>query len=563
MQKTWKIKEPDISLKSRLAGDLSTNGLFAQILINRGLTDKMSVESFLRVGLCDLCDPFLMAGMKAAVGRLKSAIAGKEKIFIATDFDVDGVTSCTILESELRRLGLPVAHYLPHRVRDGYGLNSEAVEEAVSFDASVFIALDCGITAFDEAKALKEKGIDVMIVDHHEPPAEGLPPAVAILNPKQPHCRYPFKDLASVGLVYKLIQALSSGDEREYLDLVALGTVADVVPLLGENRIFVKHGLDTLNNTKRRGLSTLMEVAGLNVKEKKLSTHSISFVLAPRLNASGRIDSAHVSLDLLLTQDSREAQRLAQSLNGHNRMRQKIEEKVFQEAMDMVERDVDFDEDFIIVLSHEDWHPGVVGIVASRIVDRYYRPAVIISLQDEIGRGSARSVHNFHIYEALAQCEAFLKEYGGHKYAAGLSIDRRHIGEFKALLNDIAKKSLGKERLAPVLDIDAQIPLSLINRELLRQIDLLSPYGEANRRPVFASLNLLVKSKPVLVGRNSIKFWVSDGEATFEAIGFGLGDFLGLVSASPRVDAAYCLGWDEWNPHTPVQLELKDIRPPR
>jgi single-stranded-DNA-specific exonuclease len=561
MQKTWKIKEPDIALKNSLSRELSTSGLFAQILINRGLTDKAKAEAFLRSGLADLHDPFLMKGMRGAVERLRQAVEKKEKVFIATDFDVDGVTSCTILESELRRLGVDVGHYLPHRVRDGYGLNPEAVEEAGAFGASVFVSLDCGITAFAETDALNKKGIDVIIVDHHEPPAEGLPAALAIINPKQAGCSYPFRDLASVGLAFKLVQAMSAGDERQYLDLAALGTVADVVPLQGENRILVKHGLDALNSTKRYGLTSLMEAAGLDAQAKKLSTHSISFVLAPRLNASGRMDSAHASLDLLLTQDSLEAQRLADTLNDHNRMRQKTEEKVFQQAMDLIERDVDFDKDFIIVLCHEDWHPGVLGIVASKIVDRYYRPAVIISLQDDIGRGSARSVHNFHIYEALTQCASCLKEYGGHKYAAGLSIARQDIGKFKELLNDIARKSMGQGRLAPVLEIDAQIPLSLITKDLMRQIDFLSPYGEGNRRPVFASFNLLVKSKPVLVGKNSIKFWVSDGEATYEAIGFGMGDFLGLASASGRVDAAYCLGWDEWNAHTPLQLELKDIRP--
>jgi single-stranded-DNA-specific exonuclease len=295
------------------------------------LTDKAKAEAFLRSSLGDLHDPFLMKGMKEAVGRLRQAIEKKEKVFIATDFDVDGVTSCTILESQLRRLGVSVGHYLPHRIRDGYGLNPEAVEEAGAFGASVFVSLDCGITAFAETDALNKKGIDVIIVDHHEPPAEGLPAALAIINPKQPGCPYPFRDLASVGLAFKLVQALSAGDECQYLDLAALGTVADVVPLQGENRILVKHGLDALNNTKRHGLTSLMEAAGLDAQAKKLSTHSISFILAPRLNASGRMDSAHASLDLLLTQDSREAQRLAGALNDHNRMRQRTEEKVFQQ----------------------------------------------------------------------------------------------------------------------------------------------------------------------------------------------------------------------------------------
>ncbi len=558
MQKIWKYREPDVDLKDRLAQELDTNSLFAQLLISRGLVDKQGAEVFLRSALSDLFDPFIMKGMKEAVERIKKALKDKENIFIATDFDVDGVTSCAILETELKRLGGTVRHYLPHRIKDGYGLNMEAVSSAKQFGAKVFISLDCGITAFKEAAALKEVGIDCIIIDHHEPPKEGSPDVFAILNPKQSDCPYPFKELASVGLVYKLLEALKANDPLNYLDLVALGTVADVAPLAGENRIFVKHGLDILNNTKRKGLQSLMSAAG--IKSKKISTRSISFILAPRLNASGRVDSAHTSLDLLLSEDEKEADALARFLNEHNRQRQKIEEKVLSEALDMIDKDINFKDDFIIVLSSEDWHPGVLGIVASKIVDRFYRPAVVVSFQDDVGRGSARSVHNFHIYEALAQCEPLLKEFGGHKYAAGLSIERKNIKEFRQLLNAVAKESFKNEMLAPVLEVDAQIPFSLISEELLSLIDTLSPFGEGNRRPVFVSKNLIVKTKPVLAGKNSIKFWVSDGEWTFEAIGFGLADFMELVSNAPRIDMAYCLGWDEWNPHNSLQLEIKDIK---
>ncbi len=558
MQKTWKLKEPDVSLKNRLSKELACSGLFAQLLINRGIADRKGAEVFLRSKLSDLHDPFRMSGMSRSVERIRRAVEKREKVFIATDFDVDGVTSCAILETELKRLGLTLEHYVPHRVKDGYGLNSEAVARSSEFGAKLFIALDCGITSISEAEELKKMGIDCIIIDHHEPPSQGLPHALAILNPKQKGCSYPDKDLASVGLVYKLIQALGNKDQHEYLDLVALGTVADVAPLRGENRIFVRHGLDVLNATKREGLRSLIEASG--IKEKKVSTHSISFMLAPRLNASGRIDSAQSSLDLLLSQDSDEADRLAQYLNGHNRQRQKIEEKVMSEAMDLIEKEVNFKDDFIIVLSKEDWHPGVLGIVASKIVDRFYRPAIIISLSDEVGRGSARSVHNFHIYEALVQCESFLKEYGGHKYAAGLTIDRANIKEFKTFLNVIARANFKTESLVPVLEVEAQIPLALITEELLLDIDRLSPYGEGNRRPIFVSKRLFVRSKPVIVGKNSLKFWVSDGEVTFEAIGFGMGDFLGMVSSGTAIDLAYCLGWDDWNSDNRIQLEVKDIK---
>jgi single-stranded-DNA-specific exonuclease len=558
MQKIWKLKEPDIELKNALSAELGTSSIFAQLLASRGITDKIGAEVFLRAELTDLYDPFLMKGMRPAVTRIRQAIVKKEPIFIATDFDVDGVTSCTILESELKRLGAVVEHYVPHRVKDGYGLNAEAVDLAKKFKAGLFISLDCGITSLNEAAALKKHGIDFIIVDHHEPPQKELPQAIAILNPKQDGCAYPFKELASVGLAYKLIQALEAKDAHEYLDLVALGTVADVVPLRSENRIFVRHGLDVLNSTKRKGIRSLMSVAG--VKEKKVSTHSISFILAPRLNASGRMNSAQASLDLLLSNDALEADRLAQYLNDHNRQRQKVEEEVLGQAMDLIASEVNFKDDFIIVLSKEDWHPGVLGIVASKIADRFYRPAIIISLEGEVGRGSARSVPNFHIYEALVRCEVFLKEYGGHKYAAGLTIERGKIQEFKALLNMIAKENFKNELYAPTLDVDVQVPLSMINEELLDSIDKLSPFGEGNRRPVFVSRGLKVKSKPLLVGKNSLKFWVTDGEGTFEAIGFGMSDFFDLVNQADRIDMAYGLGRDSWNPHNPIQIEIKDIK---
>ncbi|MFH0876820.1 MAG: single-stranded-DNA-specific exonuclease RecJ, partial [Candidatus Omnitrophota bacterium] len=488
---------------------------------------------------------------------LNQVISAKEKVFIATDFDVDGVTSCALLETVLKRFGVPVRHYMPHRVKNGYGLNAEAVAFAKEFKASLFVSLDCGVTAFEEMKALKEAKIDAVIIDHHEP-KDHLPPALAILDPKQKTCPYPFKDLATVGLVYKLIQALEVEGALEYLDLVALGTVADVASLTDENRIFVKHGLDTLNSTKRKGLCSLMDVAG--IREKKISTHSISFILAPRINASGRMDSADMSLDLLLTQCEKESERLAKTLHEHNRQRQRVEEKVMTEALDLIEREINFKDDFVIVLSKEDWHPGVLGIVASKIADRFYRPAVVISLKDDIGKGSARSVHNFHIYEALVRCDHFLKEFGGHQYAAGLTIERKNLKEFRSLLNEVARTNMQRQELSPVLEIDAQIPFALINEELLSSIDRLSPFGEENPRPVFMTRNLSVRSKPSVVGRNSLKFWVSDGEATFEAIGFGLGDFFGMVADSKYIDLAYVLGWDQWDSNNLVQLEVKDIK---
>jgi len=359
-------------------------------------------------------------------------------------------------------------------------------------------------------------------------------------------------------LVFKIIQALGADDLYDNLDVVAVGTIADVAPLVDENRIFVRHGLERLARTGRPGLRSLMEAAG--IADKKISTRSVSFILAPRLNASGRMDSADASLDLLLSDDRRQARVLAQSLNDNNRLRQQTEERVMAEAMDLVEKEIDLDEENIIVLSKEDWHPGVLGIVASKLVDRYYRPAVVICLQDEVGRGSARSVPHFHIYEALTQCGSLLKEFGGHQFAAGLTIERGRVDEFRRKLNAVGRACLEKEGGLPVLEADAEIPLLLVNEALMRDIDRLSPFGEANPRPVFITPHLRVRSRPAVVGRKTLKFWVTDGAATFEAVGFGLGDLLDTVAHCEYVDLVYRLGWDTWKPHNPIQLEIRDLR---
>ncbi len=557
MQKIWKVKEPDIVQKDILARELGVSSLFAQLLVHRGIPDAAAAQRFLRADLGDLHDPFLMKGMERAVGRLREACAKRQRVFVATDFDADGVTSCALLEAQLKRRGADVRHYVPHRLKDGYGLNEEAVRLAKEASADIFVSLDCGVTSVDEIGALLGAGIFTIVVDHHEPPSV-LPPADVILNPKQADCPYPFRELASVGLVFKIIQALGTDDLYADLDVVALGTIADVAPLVDENRIFVRHGLDRLARTERPGLRSLIEAAG--IADRKMSTRSVSFILAPRLNASGRMDSADASLDLLLSTDSVQARELAEALNDNNRLRQQTEERVMTEAMDLLEKEIDLDEESVIVLSKEDWHPGVLGIVASKIVDKYYRPTVVISLQEDMGRGSARSVPHFHIYEALTRCGSLLKEFGGHQFAAGLTIERRRVDEFRRMLNAVGKACLEKEGGLPILEADAEIPLSLVSEALMCDIDRLSPFGEANPRPVFITPHLRVRSRPAVVGRNTLKFWVTDGAATFEAVGFGLGDLLDTVAHCGYVDLVYRLGWDTWKPHNPIQLEIRDLR---
>jgi len=557
MQKTWKIREPEILAKDRLAEELGVSSLFAQLLLHRGLMDGAAAARFLRADLADLHDPFLMKGMGRLVERLREVCARQGRVFIVTDFDADGVTSCAVLEAELKRRGAQVRHYMPHRLKDGYGLNDEAVRLASAWPADIFVSLDCGVTSVIEIAALRQAGIFTAVIDHHEPPAV-LPKADAILDPKQKDCTYPFRDLASVGLVFKVIQALGTDDLYDYLDIVAVGTIADVAPLIDENRIFVRHGLDRLARTERPGLRSLMEASGIG--EKKINTRSVSFILAPRLNASGRMDSAAASLDLLLSTDRREAQGLAQTLNDNNRLRQRTEERVMTEAVALIEQDIDLDQEKIIVLSKEGWHPGVLGIVASKIADRYFRPAVVISVRDGVGRGSARSVPHFHIYEALTQCAPVLKAFGGHQFAAGLTVEGDRVGDLRRMLNDVSRACLEREGAVRVLDADAEVPLALVGEVLMRDIDRLSPFGEANPRPVFVTPHLRVRSRASIVGRNTLKFWVTDGGVTYEAVGFGLGGLLDTVANCGYVDLAYRIGWDTWKAADQIQLEVCDLR---
>ena len=558
MTKRWIIAPTNLLLHKSISDALSIHPIIVQLLINRQITSVAQAKMFLASDMASLHNPFLLTDMDSAVARIKLAQIQSEKILIYGDYDVDGVTSSALLRRLLNHLGIQSVNYIPHRMEEGYGLNQEVAEFARAQGIHLLITVDCGINAFAPIEAINAAGIDVIVIDHHEPEGSKLPPALAVIDPKRQDCLYPFKNLSAVGLVAKLMQAILGHIPLEDLDLVALGTVADVVPLQGENRIFVKNGLPCIEATKKPGLRALLEVA--KISGKKMKPYYIGFILGPRLNAAGRMDSATISLDLLLSENPADAYALACSLEAHNLSRQKMQSEVVEEALNMIEADEVLKAQDIIVVYKEGWHKGVLGIVASRIVDKYYRPTVVISVEDGVGTGSARSVDGFHLYEALTSCAGILENYGGHKRAAGLRLKGNNIEAFRQAINDYARKSLPQEKFIPSLEIDGEIPLSAIDLNLMELINSMEPYGEGNPTPVFCSKGLTVKSIPALMGKDTIKFWVSDGTKTISAVGFGMGSFKDMVKMGAQVDLAYTLSIDDWNKAPTVQLVLKDIK---
>ncbi|HBR13934.1 MAG TPA: single-stranded-DNA-specific exonuclease RecJ [Candidatus Omnitrophica bacterium] len=559
MHKIWKIKEPNSQLQIKLSDALGIHPIVAQLLINREIFDVKEAEIFLSADISGLVNPFLFKHMDIAVDRIRKAQHNRERVLIFGDYDVDGVTSCVLLYNLLTQMGIEVLTHIPNRMHDGYGLNHEIGDYARHKGVSLLIAVDCGITANREVETLNQLGLDVIIIDHHEPSESGLPKALAIINPKQKDCPYPFKHLASVGLVTKLIQAVLGEFYHEALALAAIGTIADVVPLRGENRILVKFGLPNISKTKNKGLQALLETA--KIKDKKISPFHVGFVLGPRINAAGRMDSAHKSLELFLCEDPLQALILAQALEQLNIDRQKMQRDVVQEALEIVEQEVNFKDHKVIVLSKEGWHKGVLGIVASKITEMFYRPSIVISVKDGIGTASARSIDGFHLHDALSHCADFLEDFGGHQGAAGLTIRQENIDTFRSLINEVAQETLEIRRLIPAVSIDCEIPLSAISLELADVVDAMEPFGEGNPTPVFCSRSLTVKSRPQVLGKDTLKFWVSDGKFSISAVGFGMAKYKEMVNLGQTVDLAYEIAIDDWNKAPTPQLKLKDIRP--
>jgi len=551
------IASPDTSLQNNFSQELGLSKILAQILINRGIKTKDEAEKFLDAKLEHLLDPYLFSDMHQAVTRIKRAVQNKEKAMVFGDYDVDGITSTALLELVLSKIGLDVIHYIPHRIKEGYGLNKNILHLIKQKKIKLLITADCGINNHEEIKELRRHNIDVIVTDHHEPVDSELPAASSIINPKIKGSKYKYRDLAGVGVAYKLCQAITNKALFEDLDLVSLGTIADVAPLNGENRVMVKEGLVRLSDTKKIGLQALIESSG--IKDKKITATFVSYILGPRLNASGRMDTAEIALNLLISQRQTEAGDLAKIIETHNRLRQKTERKILEEAEVIIDREINFKDHKIIVIAKEDWHPGVLGIVASKLVDRFCRPAIVISLSYDLCKGSARSIKNFHLFEALCECKGLLETFGGHAHAAGLVIAKDNIEDFKQDINRLAKEKLVLEDLLPHLDIDIELALSDLNESAIMELEALEPFGMANPEPLFYTRNLKLKGEPQVLGRNTLKFWVTDGQITYQAIGFGLGSFEDSLVNADYFDLVYSPRMDNWHGEGTVLLEIRDI----
>ena len=560
MRKIWRIKDSNPAIQDSLSSALNISKVTAQLLANRGIDDPHKAGEFLNSSISYCHDPFLLKDMRKAVTRIRKAISGKEKVLVYGDYDVDGITAVALLYSALKTLGADVESYIPNRLEEGYGLNLNAIKRAHKNGVSLIITVDCGISSFKEIEHASMLKIDIVVTDHHEILEGRLPAAYAIINPLQEGCDYPFKHLAGVGLAYKLTKALYEDTRyfaEDYLDLVSLGTVADIAPLVGENRTLAKHGLEELNKRNRPGLNALIEVSGLSGKD--VSSGHIGYILGPRINAMGRVGSPLKALELLLTENGSEALKLAKMLDVENRSRQKIETKILEESVSKVEREVNFKHHRVIVLASENWHPGVIGIVASRIADRYYRPTIIISLDGKFGKGSGRSIEHFHLFEYLLRCKDTLIGFGGHESACGLTIEKDKIDEFRDMINKEAHDTIEESIFSPKLDIDIDVPLNILKEDVINELESLAPYGEENPRPVLVSRNLVVKDGPRQIGKSGFKMWVTDDKITCEAVSFGRNS-LEIPKPGSKVDLAYTPSLNNWQGLQSIQLELRDIK---
>jgi single-stranded-DNA-specific exonuclease len=564
MHRKWLVNRTNPEFIKYISLNASISPVLAQVLVNRGMRDIASIKNFLSPSLESLHDPFLLPDMDKAVDRVKTAIRNNETVFIHGDYDADGITSTALLVSALRKLKLKTFYHIPNRVTEGYGISKTGIDKAKACGADLIITADCGISSEGEILTALSTGIDVIVTDHHEPP-DKLPEATAVVDPHRKDSDYPFRYLAGVGVAFKLIQALAQNiettgrtgdlDLKEYLDLVAIGTIADSVPLTDENRIFAIFGLQEINNSScRTGIQALKKTAAI---EKCLNSGHISYAIVPRINAAGRLDDAGEVVELFLTQDDEKASAISALLEQQNKKRQKIEGEVLKSALNMI---TPHQLDHAIVLSSHDWHPGVIGIVASRIADMYYRPVFLFSVKDSIAKGSARSIHPFHLYDAITECSDLLLGFGGHRQAAGLRMTVDNLQAFKKQMNGIVEKVLHADDMIPTLEIDATVNFSDLNFDLVKELRLLEPFGDSNREPVFGSKNIEIVNHKI-VGSKHLKMYLKQNRINLDTIGFGMADKLGKVGNASVLDIAFIPSINEWNGSRNLQLTLKAIRP--
>ena len=565
----WLMPEVPQEQAASLAAELGLHPLAARVLIHRGFRTPESASAFLTDRLADLPDPFRMRGMGAAVERLSRALREKEPITLYGDYDVDGVCSTSLLALFLRELGARPGTYIPHRLDEGYGLNLQAVEKLAAEGTRVLVTLDCGITSVEEISRAKELGLDVVVVDHHTVPPT-LPPAVAVLNPHQPGCEYPTRHLCAAGVAFNLCMGLRKrlredgffATRREpnlkaLLDLVAMATVADVVPLTGANRILVQHGLQELTAARRPGVRALKEAAGMD-PDFPITAGQVGFRLGPRINAAGRLHDASLGLQLLCAESLEAARPLAAVLDRANAERQSIESSILTEALAQAQERAESARGF--VLYAEGWHPGVIGIVASRVVERFHRPTVMVGVKDGVGKGSARSIEGFHLYDALSGCADLLSRFGGHKHAAGLTVEAKHLPAFREAFERIAWQRLTPEDLVARCRVDAVVGVDDLDAPAVEALQRLGPFGQGNPEPVLV-LRRQVARPRVLPhksgGTGHLKLALVDAP-NVDAIGFGMADRLALTEGP--VDLAFQAQFDTFRGQRRLSLKLKDLR---
>jgi len=561
----WKLKQiADEKSVLALSDSLNISNALAKLLIQRGITNFFEAKSYFRPSLDSLHDPFLMDGMHEASIRVINAITNNEKICVYGDYDVDGTCSASLMFLFLQELGARVETYIPNRLTEGYGMSIQSIDLLKDRKINLIISVDCGITAVEEINYADQFGLDTIICDHHQP-KEILPKAYAILDPIKPGCNYPFKYLSGAGVAFKLASAVGARIGKKnmamkYLDLVALAGAADIVPLVDENRIFVKEGLELINRNPRPGIEALIKSA--KMEPGNLSAGQIVFTIAPRINAVGRLGDANRAVELFTTFDSDKAIELAQVLENENIKRRVIDEATFSHAIDLVETCVNFDSDFGIVLHDNDWHPGVIGIVASRLVEKFNRPSVMLTTIDGVAKGSARSIPGFNIYEALQSCEDLLLQFGGHEAAAGLAIEIENLESFRDRFNEILRKNMSTKDVTPELAIDSKLSFSEISPKFVRILEQFAPFGPGNMRPVFLSENVSLVYTPKIVGTNHLVtcFKQNGNDKVFDAIGFNLGAFAESIDKDKNlVDIVYTIESITKEGKSYPQIRIKDI----